>query len=147
MKKLILLTVFTLSLFAGDMIVKNSICSVDDTVSVIKSMAKNEGMKIFAVIDHSADAEKIGMRLNESKMVILGDSKMGSTLMKQDITAGLDLPIRILVYKNSSGVVKIAYRDGNWLVSEHAFHASKTVRKMNDVLENITNKAGQCKKD
>ncbi len=147
MKKFIFLTIFSLSLYAGDMIVKNSICGVDETVDIIKSIVKSKGMELFSVIDHSANAAKIGEHLNDSTLIIFGNPKLGTALMKQDITAGLDLPLHIFVFKNSNGVVKIAYRDGTWLVSKHAIHDSKLVKKMNDTLDDITNKAGQCRKD
>ena len=147
MKKFILFTALSISLFASDMIVKNSICGVDETIDSIKSIATSKGMHVFAVIDHRDNAKKIGMNLNRSKMIIFGNPKLGTALMHQDITAGLDLPIRILVFKNSDGAVKMAYRDGTWLASKHAIDDPRMVQKMNDALEDITNKAGQCKND
>lgn len=147
MKKFILFTALSISLFASDMIVKNSICGVDETIDSIKSIVSSKGMHVFAVIDHRGNAKSIGMNLNRSKIIIFGNPKLGTALMQQDITAGLDLPIHVLVFKSNDGSVKIAYRDGTWLASKHAIDASQMVQQMNDTLDDITNKAGQCKND
>lgn len=147
MKKFLLILSLGMSLFASDMIVKNSLCSVNTTVESIESIVQSKGMKVFTVIDHSVGAKSVGMNLNEAKLIIFGNPKLGSALMKQDITTGLDLPIRIFVYKNSEGVVKMAYRDGSWISANHALHATGMLQKMSDTLEYITNRAGQCKKD
>jgi len=147
MKKFLFLALLSSSLFASDMIIQNSSCSVDQTVENIKNIINTKNLELFAVIDHSEGAKKIGMNLNDSKMIIFGNPKMGTVLMQQDMRTGLDLPLRVLVYKDKDGVVKMAYRDGKWLASEHAISAEKLLSNMNSALENITKKAGQCKKD
>ena len=147
MKKILLIVAMVASLFANDIIVKESSCSVDDTVSNIKSIVRAKGMGIFALINHQGNAKAVGMKLNESKMIVFGKAELGTSLMQQDMRVGLDLPLRILVYKDSDGKVKMAYRDGSWLANKHILNAPKKVQKVNKGMDNITTKAGLCKKD
>ena len=147
MKKILLLLAVTMSLFANGIIIKESHCSVDKTVKHIKNIVKSKGLSVFAVINHHGNAKSVGMKLNESKMVIFGNPKLGTALMQQDMTVGLDLPIRILVYKDTEGKVQMAYRDGSWLEGKHILNAPKKIAQMNKAMDKITTKAGQCKKD
>ena len=146
-KKLLLIAAFSISLFAQDIIVKESHCSVNKTVQHIKNIVSKKGLHVFAVINHSGNANAVGMKLNEAKMVIFGNAKLGTSLMQQDMTVGLDLPFRILVYRDTDGKVKMAYRDGSWLANHHLLNAAKKIEKVNNALNKITTKAGQCKKD
>jgi len=147
MKKIVAVALLSISLFANDIIVKESACSVDRTVTNLKHILRNKGLSVFATINHSANAKMVDMKLNESKMVIFGNPKLGTALMQQDITVGLDLPLRILVYRDSDGKVKMAYRDGSWLNNKHILNAPKKVAKVNNAMDKFTSKAGQCKKD
>ncbi len=146
-KKIILLAMMSLSLFANDIIVKESHCSVNTTVQHIKDIVANKGLHVFAIINHSGNARAVKMKLNESKMVIFGNAKLGTALMQQDMTVGLDLPLRILVFRDTDGKVKMAYRDGSWLANHHLLNAEKKIAKMNKAMDKITTKAGQCKND
>jgi len=146
-KKIALIIVTTLSLMANDIIIKNSCTDVTTTVQNIKKIVKKKGLSVFATINHSGNAKMVNMKLNESKMVIFGNAKLGTALMQQDMTVGLDLPLRILVYTDTDGHVKMAYRDGSWLASKHILNASKKVAKINKAMDIFTTKAGQCKKD
>ncbi|MEO1938610.1 MAG: DUF302 domain-containing protein, partial [Sulfurimonas sp.] len=102
---------------------------------------------IFAVINHSGNAKAVDMKLNEAKMIVFGNPRLGTALMQQDMTVGLDLPLRVLVYKDNDGKVKMAYRDGSWLDNKHIIDAPKKIQKVNKAMEMFTDKAGQCKKD
>ncbi len=147
MKKLVLLSVIGLSLLANDIIIKNSECSVNKTIVNIKHIVKAKGFTVFAIINHQKNAQNVDMKLRATKEIIFGNPRLGTLFMQQDITTGLDLPIRILVYKNKNKKVKIAYRDGTWLASKHNIKLPKKITMMNNALNKITNKAGQCDKD
>lgn len=147
MNKILIVLVMTLSLSANDIIVKKSSCSVDVTVNHIKSIVRAKGLSVFAIINHHGNAKAVDMKLNESKMVVFGNPKLGTALMQQDMLVGLDLPIRILVYVDTDGRVKMAYRDGSWLANKHLLEVPKMIAKLNGAMEKITNKAGQCTKD
>jgi len=146
-KKLLLIIALGLSLFANDIIVKESHCSVNKTVQHIKEIVAKKGLHVFAVINHSGNATSIGMKLNESKMIVFGNAKLGTALMQQDMTVGLDLPLRILVFRDTDGKVKMAYRDGSWIANHHLLNAKQKIKKVNKAMDNITTKAGQCKRD
>ena len=147
MVKFFFFVLLSVTLFANDIIIKESSCSVDKTVGNLKHILRNKGLSIFATINHKANAKMVNMKLNESKMLIFGNPKLGTALMQQDMTTGLDLPLRILVYKESDGKVKMAYRDGSWLNKKHILNAPKKVAKVNNAMDKFTSKAGQCKKD
>jgi len=147
MKKIVLLALVSISLFANDIIIKNSCTDVSTTVQNIKKIVKSKGLSVFATINHSGNAKMVNMKLNESKMVIFGNAKLGTALMQQDMTVGLDLPLRILVYTDIDGRTKMAYRDGSWLVSKHVLDAPKKEKKINRAMAMFVKKAGQCKKD
>ncbi len=146
-KFFLVVVALSLSLMANNIIIKTSACSVDKTVSNLKQIIRHKGLQIFATINHDSNAKMVNMKLNKSKMIIFGNAKLGTALMKQDMTIGLDLPLRILVYRDDNGVVKMAYRDGSWIAEKHILNAPKKVAKINMAMDKFTNKAGQCKRD
>lgn len=147
MKKIISICALGLTLFANDVIVKESCMSVDDTANNLKKILREKNLDVFAVINHGANAKMVDMKLRESKMIVFGNPKMGTLLMQENMQVGLDLPLRILVYKDRDEKVKMAYRDGSWLAQKHILNASKKILKVNKAMDNITSKAGQCKQD
>ncbi|MDF1882352.1 DUF302 domain-containing protein [Sulfurimonas sp. SAG-AH-194-C21] len=147
MKKITLIVAMALSLVANDIIVKESCVDVTTTAHNIKDIVSSKGLSVFALINHSGNAKMVDMKLNESKMVIFGNPKLGTALMQQDMTVGLDLPLRILVFKDNDGKVKMAYRDGSWLASKHVLDAPIKEKKINKAMAMFVKKAGQCSKD
>ena len=143
MKKIILIVTLGVSLFANEIIIKESHNSVTQTIKKIKNIVSKKGLKVFSVIDHQSNAKKVGMKMNESKLIIFGNPKLGTKLMQNNIVASLDLPMKILVYKDKDNKVKLAYRDGSWLKNEHLLTLDKLTSKVNNALDNITNKASK----
>ena len=147
MKKIGLVLAMALSLLANDIIVTNSCTDVRTTANNIKEIVTTKGLNVFAIINHSGNAKMVDMKLNESKMVIFGNPRLGTALMQQDMKVGLDLPLRILVYKDNDGQVKMAYRDGSWLAKRHVLNAPVKEKKINKAMAMFVKKAGQCSKD
>ena len=143
MKRLLILLLLNTLLFGGDIVLKSSSVSVDETIARIKTIVEEKGMTVFAIIDHQKNAEQVNMSLASSKLIIFGNPKMGTRLMQKNLESGLDLPIRILVFKDNTDGVKIAYRQGTWLDQEHGLHLPELTQKMNSALDNITSKAAQ----
>ena len=83
----------------------------------------------------------VDMHLNESKVIIFGNPKVGTKLMQEDMTVALDLPLRVLVFKDDAGQVKVAYRDGSWLKEHHLLKSDELTNKVNVGLDKITDKA------
>ena len=143
MKKLILVMACGISLLANDIIIKESNYSVTQTVKNIKNILDKKGLHLFSVINHQANAKKAGMKMRESKLVIFGNPKMGTRLMNDNILVGLDLPMKVLVYKDKDKKVKLAYRDGSWLKKQHSLTLDKLTSKATNALNKITNKASK----
>ena len=141
MKKLMLIMAVTVSLFANDVVIKESNHTVTQTIKKIKDIVTKKGLRVFTVINHKANAKKADMNMRESKLIIFGNPKMGTKLMKNNIVSGLDLPMKILVYKDVDKKVKLAYRNGTWLKKEHDLKLDKLTTKVDNVLNKITNKA------
>ena len=141
MKKIVLITLFVTSVFANNIVVKQSSHSVDKTVENIKSILNKKGVKIFSVIDHKRNSDNVGLKMNESKLIIFGNPKLGTTLMNDHMLSGLDLPLKIIVYKDKDEKVKVAFRDGSWLKKEHGLKLDKLTSKISNILNNITDKA------
>ena len=146
-KKIVTILALSLSLFASDIIIKQSACGMNETTEKLKNIISSSGLHIFAIINHSGNAKMVDMKLNDSKMIVFGNAKLGTALMQQDMTVGLDLPLRVLVFRDSDGKVKMAYRDGSWLADKHVLNAPQKVQKINAAMDKFTTKAGQCKKD
>ena len=147
MKKIGLILAMALSLMANDIIVAKSCTDVRTTANNLKDIVTTKGLNVFAIINHSGNAKMVDMKLNESKMVIFGNAKLGTALMQQDMKVGLDLPLRILVYKDTDGQVKMAYRNGSWLARRHVLDAPIKEKKINKAMAMFVSKAGQCLKD
>jgi len=144
MRKIIVLISLSVVMFANDIIVKQSNCSVDETINKLSKIVKSKGLSVFTVVDHKKNADGVNMKLNESKLIIFGNPKVGTALMQQDITIGLDLPLKVLVYKDNDSKVKMAYRNGSWIEDRHKLNAPKKVKKINGAMDKFTTKAGSC---
>lgn len=142
MRKLILILLLVTGLLGSEIIIKSSDYSVDVTVERIKTIVTKKGLGVFAIVDHQKNAAEVDMKLGASKVIIFGNPKMGTAFMHQDIRAGLDLPLRVLVYEDNDAQVKIAYRNGTWLKDHHEIEAPELINKLNGALDKITTKAG-----
>ena len=93
--------------------------SVDETVQRIKDTLAAKGIKLFALIDHSGEAEKVGMRMRPTKLLIFGNPKAGSPVMLAAPSIALDLPLKILVWEDGQGTVWISYNSADYLKDRH----------------------------
>lgn len=94
--------------------------SVEETVARIKTILAERGIALFAVIDHSGEAEKVGFQMPPTKLLIFGNPKAGTPLMLAAPTIAIDLPLKILVSEDSQGKVWLSYNDAEYLKSRHA---------------------------
>jgi len=97
--------------------------SVEDTVQRLEAMLSAKGVKVFALIDHSGEAEKAGFAMRPCKLLIFGNPQAGTPLMLASPTAALDLPLKILVWERTDGQVLLSYNDPEWLEQRHALPA------------------------
>jgi uncharacterized protein (DUF302 family) len=87
---------------------KLSPSSVEETVSRLTEIVTAKGLKLFAVIDHSGEAERVGLELRETKVVIFGSPQAGTPVMAAAPLAALDLPLKALVWAED-GQTKVSY--------------------------------------
>jgi len=115
--------------------------SVDQTVDRLRDMLKAKGVGIFAVIDHSGEAEKVGMKMRPTKLLIFGSPKAGTPLMLADPHAALDLPLKILVWEDGEGKVWLSYNSAEFLKERYGL-PQDLVQNI-AVVETLAVKAGE----
>jgi len=93
---------------SAEVVTKLSPRSVADTVARLTSLVRAKGMKLFAVIDHSGEAEHVGLQLRDTKLVIFGSPLAGTPVMAAAPLAALDLPLKVLVWSDGEQT-KISY--------------------------------------
>lgn len=103
--------------------------SVEQTVQTLEAILQAKGVKLFAVVDHSGEAEKAGMRMRPTKLLIFGNPKAGTPLMLAAPSIAIDLPLKILVAEDAEGKVWISYNSPSYLQDRHKIP--------NDLMQNI----------
>jgi uncharacterized protein (DUF302 family) len=90
-----------------------------DTMDRLESAVKEKGLNIFARIDHAAGAAKVGRKLRATELLIFGNPQGGTPFMECAQSAGIDLPLKALVWQDPSGQVWLGYNDPEWLAVRH----------------------------
>ena len=93
--------------------------SVDETVEKLKGILQAKGVTLFAVVDHSGEAEKAGMKMRPTKLLIFGNPKGGTPIMLAAPSAAIDLPLKILVWEDAQGKVWASYNSPAYLQQRH----------------------------
>jgi uncharacterized protein (DUF302 family) len=93
--------------------------SVADTVAKLESILQAKNVKLFATVDHSGEAEKAGLSMPNTKLLIFGNPKGGTPLMLASPSVALDLPLKILVAEDAGGKVWISYSAPGYLQQRH----------------------------
>lgn len=106
---------------ANGIISKVSYHSVEQTVERIKAILQSKGATLLAVVDHSGEAEKVGMKMPPTKLLIFGSPKAGTPLMLAAPSVAIDLPLKMLVSQDSQGKVWISYNSPEYLQTRHGF--------------------------
>ena len=97
--------------------------SVEEAVHKLQHALAEKGVKLFALIDHSGEAEKAGLQMPPTKLLIFGNPKAGTPIMLASPSAAIDLPLKILVAEDAAGVVWISYNASAYLQARHGFPA------------------------
>lgn len=93
--------------------------SVDETVQRLQAIFVAKGLLVFAVIDHSGEAEKVGLQMPATKVLIFGSPTSGTPLMVAAPSLAIDLPLKALVAENAAGKVSVTYNDPEYLKLRH----------------------------
>jgi uncharacterized protein (DUF302 family) len=92
---------------------------VDETVEKLKGILQSKGVTLFAIIDHSGEAENVGMKMPPTKLLIFGNPKGGTPLMLAAPSIAIDLPLKILVWEDKQKKVWISYNSPQYLQKRH----------------------------
>jgi uncharacterized protein (DUF302 family) len=114
--------------------------SVDETVRRIGDLLNVKGVKLFAVIDHSGEAERAGLQMPTTKLLIFGHPKAGTPIMIAAPSAALDLPLKLLVSEDSAGTVWLSYSSPSYLQARH--NIPEELMQAFALVESLSNKAG-----
>lgn len=96
----------------------------DETMQRLRAAVEAKGMTIFAHIDHAAGATAAGLPLRPTDLLIFGAAKGGTPLMQAAQTAGIDLPLKALVWRDADGATWLSYNDPAWLAERHGAEAA-----------------------
>jgi len=141
--KILILSLFAVvALSAGNLTIKDSANSVDKTVAKLQKIMKAKGITVFATIDYRKGAKSVGSDMTDAKLVIFGNPKLGTRIMQRDIKAAIDLPMKILVYKDFDGKTKIEYKDPMNLEKQYNLQGCGVLPKLSKAMNKITTKAG-----
>jgi len=95
--------------------------SVAEVLNRVQTLARVRGMTIFAQIDFSGDAERSGLVLRPTGLVILGNPKGGTPLMVAAPTVAIDLPLKVLAWEDAQGKTWLAYNEPEYMRARHGF--------------------------
>jgi len=113
-----------------------------ETMDRLEAEVVAKGMKVFAQIDHAAGAAEVGLTLRPTELIIFGNARGGTPLMQSVQTAGIDLPLKALVWQDAAGKTFISYNEPSWMAQRHGVaNAKAVVSKMTDLLSAITTTA------
>jgi uncharacterized protein (DUF302 family)/uncharacterized membrane protein YidH (DUF202 family) len=93
--------------------------SVDQTVEKLRGILQVKAVTLFALVDHSGEAERVGMKMRPTKLLIFGSPKAGTPLMLAAPTSAIDLPLKILIWEDANGKVWVSYNAPSYLQGRH----------------------------
>jgi uncharacterized protein (DUF302 family) len=129
------------SALAGDdgIITVKSAFPIGETIERLKKDIADKGIKFFDEIDQSKLAADAGIKLRPSVLLIFGNPPLGTQFITANANAGLDWPVRLLVYENEKGEVSTAYTDFDWIARRHGIENRNEQFKMaSSVISSIT---------
>src|SRR6516165_4325416 len=109
--------------------------SVGETIDGLKRVMADRGFTVFNVIDHSGVAERAGVRMPDSKLVMFGKPSVGASVMLAAPLAALDIPLKVLVWEDGNGAVSVSYNSPGFLAERH--HLEGAQRAPFDAVESI----------
>jgi len=117
--------------------------SVAETINRLAVIAEEKGLIIFSRIDHGGNAMQQGLQLRPTELIIFGNPKAGTTLMQDQQTSGIDLPVKALAWEDASGKVWLTFNDVNWIANRHNLSEKSmlVVKAIEDGMELICNNA------
>ena len=121
---------------ADGIVTKPSPRSVADTVGRLAQLVDDKGLTLFSVVDHSGEAEAVGLKMPETKLVIFGSPAAGTPVMVASPLSALDLPLKVLVWSDANGAVSVSYNSPAYLAARH--HLTDELRRRLDAIDALT---------
>jgi uncharacterized protein (DUF302 family) len=119
-----------------------SSCGPKETMDRLETEIRAQGIQVFARIDHAAGAAEAGLTLAPTELIIFGNARGGTPLMQSVQTAGIDLPLKALVWEDVSGTTWLSYNEPSWIAQRHRIqNAEPVVNKMTAALRAMSRKA------
>jgi uncharacterized protein (DUF302 family)/uncharacterized membrane protein YidH (DUF202 family) len=115
--------------------------SVDQTVARLKGILEAKGVTLFASIDHSGEAEKVGMKMRPTKLLIFGSPKAGTPIMLAASSSAIDLPLKILIWEDNHEKVWVSYNSPEYIQQRH--EVPQELMQNIAVVETLATKAAQ----
>jgi len=115
--------------------------SVERTVEALTNILKSKGVAVFALIDHSGEAEKVGLKMRPTKLLIFGNPKAGTLLMLASPSSAIDLPLKILIWEDNQGKVWLSYSSPEYLKERHGL--PQELMQNIAIIEMLAAKAGE----
>ena len=120
----------------GLVMIKSANDATTTSDKLVKAL-KGKGMNVFAVIDHATGAASIGAELPPTTLVIFGNPKVGTPLMKCSRTAAIDLPQKMLIWTDDAGQTWLAYNDPAYMAQRH------NVKGCDEAIKKVTGALGK----
>jgi uncharacterized protein (DUF302 family) len=114
---------------------------VDETVEKLKGILQTRGVTLFALVDHSGEAEKVGVKMRPTKLLIFGNPKAGTPVMLAAPSSAIDLPLKILIWEDAQGKVWVTYNSAVYLQERHSLPPE--LRRNIEVVETLATKAAE----
>jgi uncharacterized protein (DUF302 family) len=108
--------------------------SMEETLERLKTLVHNKGLMVFAQIDHSDEAERVGLTMRPAHVLFFGSPKAGTPLMVASPLLALDLPLKVLVWQDKDGQVWVSYASPEYLARRYSIP--------DDLVANIAGIAG-----
>lgn len=137
----LLLSIASLASAADGLIAIKSPYSAAVTMNRLEDIVKQRGLTVFARIDHAAGAAKIGKTLRPTEVLIFGNPQGGTPLMECAQSAGIDLPLKALVWEDASAQVWVGYNDPAYLAQRHGAAQCPAVENLTKALSSLAGAA------
>jgi len=143
MKKLVLIFSAAMLLHAGDLVIKEAHGDVGSVMNRLVKIVKEKGAVVLARIDHRQTARKAGMDMNDEQLLLFSRPRADTRIMLNDPRAGLDLPMKILVYRDFNGKTWIVYRDPMTLKKEYRLDHCAILPELSGMMKEIADTAAK----
>lgn len=115
--------------------------SVKETMNRLEEVVKLRGLNVFARVDHAAGAAKVGKTLRPTEVLIFGNPQGGTPFMECEQTAGIDLPLKALVWEDAAAQVWLGYNDPAYLAQRHGVPGCPVVENLRKALAGVAEAA------